>query len=128
MRSGDGQGCLGPRKCSIVQHPDTGNMEVVHRYGRRGARKPKWAEAVVSRRDFGRPFLMTEPQVASSDATNIEDLRFAGEGDEYIVNGPQMVVLRAVGDPRCKVAIVMGKNRSDGQRPHSQQSQIPGAS
>src|SRR5690606_5170239 len=66
-------------------------------------------------------FLMTEPQVASSDATNIET-RIVRDGDDYVINGRKWWS-SGVGDPRCKVAIVMGKTDPDAAR-HAQQSQI----
>jgi acyl-CoA dehydrogenase len=99
--------------------PDTGNMEVFHRYGTR-EQKEQWLRPLMSG-EIRSAFLMTEPGVASSDATNIEcDIR--REGDEYVLNGRKWWSSGA-GDPRCKVAIVMGKtDRSEAK--HRQQSMV----
>ena len=99
--------------------PDTGNMEVLHRYGSR-AQKDAWL-APLMRGEIRSAFLMTEPGVASSDATNIE-CRIVRDGDDYVVNGRKWWSSGA-GDPRCKVAIVMGKTDT-GARKHQQQSMI----
>ena len=99
--------------------PDTGNMEVLHRYGTR-AQKEEWLRPLMNG-DIRSAFLMTEPAVASSDATNIET-RIARDGDHYVINGRKWWS-SGVGDPRCKVAIVMGKTDPDG-RTYTQQSQI----
>jgi acyl-CoA dehydrogenase len=107
--------------------PDTGNMEVLHRYGSR-AQKDEWLTPLM-RGEIRSAFLMTEPQVASSDATNIECSirREAGSGsgpggDEYVINGRKWWSSGA-GDPRCKVSILMGK--TDPRAPaHKQQSMI----
>jgi acyl-CoA dehydrogenase len=99
--------------------PDTGNMEVLHRYGTR-AQKERWL-APLATGDVRSAFLMTEPDVASSDATNIET-RIERDGDAYVINGRKWWSSGA-GDPRCKIAIVMGK--TDRQAPaHAQQSMI----
>ena len=99
--------------------PDTGNMEVLHRYGTR-AQKDQWL-APLMRGEIRSAFLMTEPGVASSDATNIQcDIR--REGDEYVINGRKWWSSGA-GDPRCKVAILMGKTDREARR-HAQQSMI----
>jgi alkylation response protein AidB-like acyl-CoA dehydrogenase len=99
--------------------PDTGNMEVFHRYGTK-AQKQKWLKPLMNG-DIRSAFLMTEPQVASSDATNIET-RIENKGDHYLINGRKWWS-SGVGDSHCKVAIVMGK--SDPTAPkHKQQSQI----
>ena len=99
--------------------PDTGNMEVFHRYGNR-AQKDKWLNPIMNG-EIRSAFLMTEPQVASSDATNIE-CRIDRDGDDYVINGRKWWSSGA-GDPRCKVAIVMGKTSFEGSR-HQQQSML----
>ncbi|MGE0046245.1 MAG: acyl-CoA dehydrogenase family protein [Hyphomonadaceae bacterium] len=99
--------------------PDTGNMEVLHRYGTR-AQKEEWLRPLMNG-EIRSAFLMTEPAVASSDATNIET-RIARDGDGYVINGRKWWS-SGVGDPRCKVAIVMGKTDPDGKT-YTQQSQI----
>jgi len=99
--------------------PDTGNMEVLERYGS-PYQQDKWLKPLLAG-EIRSAFLMTEPAVASSDATNIET-RIERRGDHYIVNGRKWWS-SGVGDPRCKVMIVMGKNTLDGDK-HSQQSQI----
>ncbi len=99
--------------------PDTGNMEVLHRYGTRD-QKDRWLKPLMEG-EIRSAFLMTEPAVASSDATNIET-SIRREGDEYVINGVKWWSSGA-GDPRCKVAIVMGKTDFEAQR-HSQQSMV----
>jgi acyl-CoA dehydrogenase len=99
--------------------PDTGNMEVLHRYGTR-EQKDRWLKPLMEG-EIRSAFLMTEPAVASSDATNIET-SIRREGDEYILNGVKWWSSGA-GDPRCKIAIVMGKTDFEAQR-HSQQSMV----
>ena len=99
--------------------PDTGNMEVLHYYGD-GAQKERWLKPLLAG-EIRSAFLMTEPEVASSDATNITT-SMRREGDHYVINGRKWWS-SGVGDPRCKVAIVMGK--TDPNAPtHKQQSQI----
>ncbi|GJD60376.1 acyl-CoA dehydrogenase family protein [Methylobacterium frigidaeris] len=99
--------------------PDTGNMEVLHRYGTR-AQKERWLTPLMAG-EIRSAFLMTEPDVASSDATNIET-RIRRDGDHYVITGRKWWS-SGVGDPRCAVAIVMGK--TDTSAPlHQQQSQI----
>ena len=83
--------------------PDTGNMEVFHRYGTR-AQKEKYLGRLMNGQ-IRSAFLMTEPAVASSDATNIET-RIERDGDDYVINGTKWWSSGA-GDPRCEVAIVM---------------------
>ncbi|HEX4861124.1 MAG TPA: acyl-CoA dehydrogenase family protein [Rhizomicrobium sp.] len=99
--------------------PDTGNMEVLERYGS-PYQQDKWLKPLLAG-EIRSAFLMTEPAVASSDATNIAT-RIERRGDHYVVNGTKWWS-SGVGDPRCKIMIVMGKNTLDGDR-HSQQSQI----
>jgi acyl-CoA dehydrogenase len=99
--------------------PDTGNMEVLHRYGTR-EQKEQWLSPLM-RGEIRSAFLMTEPGVASSDATNIE-CSIVRDGDDYVINGRKWWSSGA-GDPRCKVTILMGK--TDPAAPaHKQQSMI----
>ena len=99
--------------------PDTGNMEVLHRYGTR-EQKDEWL-APLMRGEIRSAFLMTEPGVASSDATNIE-CDIARDGEDYVINGRKWWSSGA-GDPRCKVAILMGKTDRE-EAKHRQQSMI----
>ena len=99
--------------------PDTGNMEVLARYAN-DEQKAQWLQPLLAG-EIRSAFLMTEPAVASSDATNIET-SIKRDGDHYVVNGRKWWS-SGVGDPRCKIAIVMGKTDPDAPR-HSQQSQI----
>jgi len=99
--------------------PDTGNMETLERYASE-AIKDHWLEPLL-RGEIRSAFLMTEPAVASSDATNIE-CRIERQGDDYVINGRKWWSSGA-GDPRCAVYIVMGKTDPDAPR-HSQQSMI----
>jgi acyl-CoA dehydrogenase len=99
--------------------PDTGNMEVLNRYGTR-EQKEAWL-APLMRGEIRSAFLMTEPGVASSDATNIE-CSIRRDGEDYVIDGRKWWSSGA-GDPRCKLAIVMGK--TDPAAPaHKQQSMI----
>ena len=99
--------------------PDTGNMEVLHRYGTR-EQKEQWLSPLM-RGEIRSAFLMTEPGVASSDATNIE-CSIVRDGDDYVINGRKWWSSGA-GDPRCKLTILMGK--TDPAAPaHKQQSMI----
>jgi acyl-CoA dehydrogenase len=99
--------------------PDTGNMEVLVRYGTSEQRE-RWLEPLLAG-EIRSAFCMTEPDVASSDATNIGS-RIERKGDEYVINGRKWWSSGA-GDPRCKIFIFMGK--SDPSAPsHSQQSMI----
>ena len=99
--------------------PDTGNMETFERYASE-ALKDQWLEPLL-RGEIRSAFLMTEPEVASSDATNIQT-RIERDGDHYVINGRKWWSSGA-GDPRCAVYIVMGKTDPDAPR-HSQQSMI----
>jgi len=99
--------------------PDTGNMEVLHRYGTR-AQKDRWLKPLMEGK-VRSAFLMTEPEVASSDATNIRT-SILRDGDHYVVNGRKWWS-SGMGDPRCKLAIVMGKTDPDADA-HRQQSMI----
>ncbi len=106
-------------ECFNCSAPDTGNMEVFHRYGTR-EQKERWLQPLMNG-EVRSAFLMTEPAVASSDATNIET-SMVRDGDDYVINGTKWWS-SGVGDPRCAIAIVMGKTSTEGSR-HSQQSQI----
>jgi acyl-CoA dehydrogenase len=99
--------------------PDTGNMEVLHRYGTR-AQKDRWLAPLMAG-DIRSAFLMTEPDVASSDATNIQT-SIRRDGEDYVIDGRKWWA-SGTGDPRCKVAIVMGKTDPEADR-HVQQSMI----
>ena len=99
--------------------PDTGNMETLERYASESI-KDQWLEPLL-RGEIRSAFLMTEPEVASSDATNIQ-CRIERDGDHYVVNGRKWWSSGA-GDPRCAIYIVMGKTDPDAPR-HSQQSMI----
>ena len=99
--------------------PDTGNMEVLARYGN-DAQKEQWLTPLMNG-EIRSAFLMTEPDVASSDATNIQT-SIALDGDEYVINGRKWWSSGAM-DPHCKLAIVMGKTDVTKSR-HQQQSMI----
>jgi acyl-CoA dehydrogenase len=99
--------------------PDTGNMETIERYGTQ-AQKEKWLEPLM-RGEIRSAFLMTEPDVASSDATNIQ-CSMHRENDEYVINGRKWWSTGA-NDRRCKFFIVMGKTNPDAPR-HQQHSMI----
>ena len=99
--------------------PDTGNMETLERYASE-AIKDEWLEPLL-RGDIRSAFLMTEPDVASSDATNVQ-CRIERDGDHYVLNGRKWWSSGA-GDPRCAVYIVMGKTDPEAPR-HQQQSMI----
>jgi len=99
--------------------PDTGNMETIERYGSEELKR-QWLDPLLDGK-IRSAFAMTEPGVASSDATNIA-ARIEKKGDEYVINGRKWWTSGA-GDPRCKVYIFMGKTDPDAPR-HSQQSMI----
>ncbi|MGA2164932.1 MAG: acyl-CoA dehydrogenase family protein [Solirubrobacteraceae bacterium] len=99
--------------------PDTGNMEVLHLFASEEQRE-QWLEPLLAG-EIRSAFAMTEPDVASSDATNIA-LRVEREGDQYVLNGRKWWI-SGVLHPHCKVMIVMGKTRVDGPR-HAQQSMV----
>jgi len=99
--------------------PDTGNMETIERYGSEELKR-QWLEPLLDGK-IRSAFAMTEPNVASSDATNIA-ARIEKRGNEYVINGRKWWTSGA-GDPRCKVYIFMGKTNPDAPR-HSQQSMI----
>jgi len=99
--------------------PDTGNMETIERYGTE-AHKDRWLEPLL-RGEIRSAFLMTEPAVASSDATNIQ-CSIRREGDEYVINGRKWFSSGA-GVSTCEIFIVMGKTDPDGPR-HQQQSMV----
>ncbi|GAE33370.1 acyl-CoA dehydrogenase [Halalkalibacter akibai] len=99
--------------------PDTGNMEVLVRYGTK-EQKDKWLTPLLNG-EIRSAFSMTEPDVASSDATNVE-ISIIKEGDEYVINGTKWWSSGA-GDPRCEILIVMGKTDPTAER-HKQQSMI----
>jgi alkylation response protein AidB-like acyl-CoA dehydrogenase len=99
--------------------PDTGNMEVLERYGS-DAQKAKWLKPLLAG-EIRSAFIMTEPEVASSDASNIRT-RIERNGDHYVINGRKWWS-SGMGDPRCKIMIVMGKTDTSADK-YRQQSQI----
>jgi acyl-CoA dehydrogenase len=99
--------------------PDTGNMEVLHQFGT-PEQKDRWLRPLLEG-EIRSAFAMTEPDVASSDATNIA-LRIERDGDDYVLNGRKWWTSNAM-HPHCRILIVMGKTHTDGPI-HKQQSQI----
>ncbi|WP_022720181.1 acyl-CoA dehydrogenase family protein, partial [Rhodopseudomonas sp. B29] len=100
--------------------PDTGNMEVLARYGT-AAHQERWLKPLLAG-EIRSCFAMTEPAVASSDATNIES-RIVRDGDSYVINGRKWYTTNAT-DPRCKICIFMGKTDPENPNRHQQQSMI----
>ena len=100
--------------------PDTGNMEVLARYGT-PEHQERWLKPLLAG-EIRSCFAMTEPKVASSDATNIES-SIVRDGDHYVINGHKWYTTNAT-DPRCKIAIFMGKTDPDNADRHKQQSMI----
>jgi acyl-CoA dehydrogenase len=100
--------------------PDTGNMEVLAKYGDE-AQKKQWLEPLLEGK-IRSAFAMTEPDVASSDATNIA-LRIEREGDEYVINGRKFYISGAC-RKQCEIMIVMGKTDPDNSNRYIQQSQV----
>jgi acyl-CoA dehydrogenase len=113
-----GRSYIGP-ECFNCSGPDTGNMEVLERYGSEEHKK-LWLEPLLSG-EIRSAYAMTEPDVASSDATNI-NLSMVRDGDHYILNGRKWWISGA-GDNRCKILIVLARSNPDAAR-HQQHSMI----
>lgn len=114
-----GRSLLAPEvfNCSA---PDTGNMEVIARYGT-PEHQEQWLKPLLAG-EIRSCFAMTEPKVASSDATNIES-SIVRDGDHYVINGHKWYTTGAT-DPRCKISIFMGKTDPDNPDRHKQQSMV----
>ena len=100
--------------------PDTGNMETILRYGS-DEQKERWLKPLLAG-EIRSAFAMTEPEVASSDATNIGS-SIIRDGDEYVINGRKWYTTNAT-SPSCKIIIFMGKNQPEGPDPYRRQSMI----
>lgn len=100
--------------------PDTGNMETIERYGTEEHKK-QWLEPLLAG-EIRSAFAMTEPAVASSDATNIES-EIKRDGDHYVINGRKWWT-SGIGDPRCKIIIFMGKTDANNPNKYMQQSMV----
>eukprot|EP00730_Choanoeca_flexa_P015806 TRINITY_DN7339_c0_g1_i2.p1 TRINITY_DN7339_c0_g1~~TRINITY_DN7339_c0_g1_i2.p1 ORF type:complete len:780 (+),score=197.70 TRINITY_DN7339_c0_g1_i2:336-2342(+) len=114
-----GRSLLASEACNCSA-PDTGNMEVLHLYGT-PQQQQQWLTPLL-KGEIRSCFCMTEPDVASSDATNME-CSIVREGNEYVINGKKWWSTGA-GDPRCKLAIVMGKTANEQAPKHQQHSMI----
>lgn len=102
--------------------PDTGNMELLSQFGNEEQKK-QWLEPLLAG-EIRSAFAMTEPEVASSDATNIETrIERSASGDEYVITGRKWFISGAM-NPDCKIFIVMGKTDPEGADPRRQQSMI----
>jgi acyl-CoA dehydrogenase len=107
-------------ECFNCSAPDTGNMEVFARYAT-PAQQEKWLTRLLAG-EIRSAYAMTEPAVASSDATNVE-LSIRADGDDYVINGTKWFITGAMHE-NCKIFIVMGKTDPDNPNRHLQQSQI----
>ena len=112
--------CIWSSEIFNCSAPDTGNMEVFAQYGSQ-AQKDKWLTPLLNG-EIRPAFAMTEPEVASSDATNIET-SIIRDGDEYVINGRKWYISGAMNE-HCKIMIVMGKTDPENPNRHIQQSQI----